>query len=248
MNRLMRKLPARVWQNLMGTVTEFASQDAVALTFDDGPHPKFTPRVLEILKVHKARATFFMIGELADRYPELVRQVAEAGHAVANHSWDHPSFPLISWRERRAQIRACERAIAPYGVRLFRPPYGHQDLASRLVAFFCGYQVVTWSVVAHDWIDHDATSIAERVMTLVRSGSVILLHDGLYDFSDERYTDRHATCEAVDKILSNLKSRFEFLTIPDMLRRGLAQRVTWYRESDRQFLNGLKRGSGQAPH
>jgi peptidoglycan/xylan/chitin deacetylase (PgdA/CDA1 family) len=83
------------------------------MTFDDGPDPEYTPRLLDILKKYQVHATFFiMVGEAAHNHPKLVRQVAQAGHAVGNHSWDHPSFPLISGRERRAQIRACAEAIA----------------------------------------------------------------------------------------------------------------------------------------
>jgi peptidoglycan-N-acetylglucosamine deacetylase len=124
---------------LLGTITHVVTQDhVVALTFDDGPHPEFTPRLLEILRGHQARATFFMLGEAARRYPDLVKQVATEGHAIGNHSWDHPSFPLITARQQQQQIIACAQALAPYGQRLFRPPYGHQSMPSRLTAFRLG--------------------------------------------------------------------------------------------------------------
>jgi peptidoglycan/xylan/chitin deacetylase (PgdA/CDA1 family) len=135
-----------------------------ALTFDDGPDPQRTPRILDILERYRARATFFMVGEAVQWYPELVRQVAQTGHAIGNHFWDHPSFPLITGRERRAQLRACAKAIAPYGQRVFRPPYGHQSVASRLDALWLGYQVVTWNVLAYDWLDHDADWMANRLV------------------------------------------------------------------------------------
>jgi len=116
---------------ILGAITHVATPDPVAaLTFDDGPNPKFTPCLLDILEKHKARATFFMLGENAQRYPQLVQRVARAGHAIGNHSWNHPEFPSITGRERRAQIRRCAKAIAPHGQRLFRPPYGYQNIAS----------------------------------------------------------------------------------------------------------------------
>ena len=130
----------------MGTITSVDTRDNVAaLTFDDGPDPTCTPRLLDILERHHASATFFVVGETAQKYPELIRRMAQSGHAIGHHSWDHPAFPLITGRERRAQMRACAKAIAPYGQRIFRPPFGAQDVASRLSVFWLGYRVITWT-------------------------------------------------------------------------------------------------------
>ena len=113
---MLRRPLAFTARALFGTITHFRTADAVAaLTFDDGPHPEYTPRLLDMLDRYQAHATFFMVGESARNYPELVQRVANAGHAVANHSWNHRSFVLLSGSERRAQIRECEKAIAPYG-------------------------------------------------------------------------------------------------------------------------------------
>ena len=136
---VIRRLGLFLVGNIVGTITHVKTEEAVvALTFDDGPHPEFTPRLLEILEKHHARATFFLVGESAKKYPELVKRIAKAGHSIGNHSWDHPSFPLITGRDRRWQLRACEEAIAPYGQKLFRPPFGNQTIASRLDAFLFG--------------------------------------------------------------------------------------------------------------
>jgi peptidoglycan/xylan/chitin deacetylase (PgdA/CDA1 family) len=106
------------------------------------------PVFLMSCKRHNAKATFFMVGQAAARHPDIVEKVAGGGHVIGNHSWDHPSFPLITGRERRAQIQAREKAIAPYGQRLFRPPYGDQSLLSCLEAMWLGYQVIMYSVTA----------------------------------------------------------------------------------------------------
>jgi peptidoglycan/xylan/chitin deacetylase (PgdA/CDA1 family) len=226
----------------MGTITNVETRDpVVSLTFDDGPHPEFTPRLLNILAGYQARATFFVVGESAQRYRELVRRVARAGHAICNHSWNHPSFPLTTGRERRAQIRACARAIAPYGERMFRPPYGHQNVASRLDALWLGYQVITWNVVAYDWLDHDAHWIANRLMDRIRPGSIVLLHEALYVTTEERYVDRGPTLEAVDMLLEQLSGGFRFVTVPELLQCGRAQRRNWYRGADPDWLNELGR-------
>ncbi len=230
-----------------GAIIRVSTQEAVvALTFDDGPHPEATPRLLEILAKHHARATFFMVGETAEKHQRLVRQVAEQGHAIGNHSWDHPSFPLVSGRVRRQQIRACERVLAPYGLRLFRPPYGHQNLASWLDARRLGYDVVTWSVVADDWRYRDAISMTNQLVPSLHPGCVVMFHDGLFDASDPRCFDRGPMLEAVAKLLDLLLDRFHFVTIPELLRQGRAERHPWFRRPDSTLLNGLNRALGDA--
>src|ERR1700751_666629 len=116
---------------MRGTMTSVLTRDPVAaLTFDDGPHPEYTPRLLAVLAQHQVRATFFMVGEVAQQHPALVRQVAQEGHTIGNHSWDHQSFRTLPGPARRRQIRSCARVLAPYGHALFRPPYGEYSLAS----------------------------------------------------------------------------------------------------------------------
>jgi peptidoglycan/xylan/chitin deacetylase (PgdA/CDA1 family) len=243
--RIVRKLFSLVALNVIGTITHVVTQDpVVALTFDDGPDPEYTPRLLDILERHHARATFFMVGKNAESYPELVQRVAQSGHAIGNHSWDHPSFPLISGLKRRAQIRACARAIAPYGKRLFRPPYGMQNLVSRLDAALLGYQVVTWNVVTTDWCGGNAVSIAEQVERQVRPGCVIVLHDRLFDVLEEPYFDREPLLEAVQILLHRLSDRYQFVTVPELLRQGRPQREIWYKEADLELLNKLSREEG----
>ena len=163
-------------------------------------------------------ATFFMLGESARKHPNVVQQVAEEGHAIGNHSWDHPSFPLISGRERRAQIRACASVIAPYGgQRLFRPPYGHQSVASRLDALWLGYPVVTWNVVAEDWCDRDADWMANRLVKQIRPGSVVVLHDAIYrSVQVVPQHDRQRMLTAIDMTLERLGDRFRFVTVPEL--------------------------------
>lgn len=112
-------------RRILGTLTEVITKDPIgALTFDDGPHPEFTPRVLEILRRHQAHATFFMVGAAAQKHQDIVRLVAQEGHAIGSHSWEHRSFLSLSSRERRQQMCACEQVLPLQGERLFRPPYG----------------------------------------------------------------------------------------------------------------------------
>lgn len=225
---------------VLGTVTHVMTDEPLlALTFDDGPDPTFTPRLLKLLKAHDARATFFMVGSTAQRYPDIVREVAEEGHAIGNHSWDHPSFPLISGRERRAQIRACQRALHPYGARIFRPPYGDQNISSRFDALLLGYRVVTWSLIAEDWLGDGDQTIADRVLSRVRSGGIVLFHDALHTYVDERYRDREDTLRAVEIIVSRLKG-FRFVTVPELINCGRVGKTHWIQRPTPQLLNSLQ--------
>jgi peptidoglycan/xylan/chitin deacetylase (PgdA/CDA1 family) len=196
-------------------------EPAIALTFDDGPDPRETPRVLDILERHGARGTFFLVGKRAELHPEIVARAVAAGHAVANHSWDHPSFRQIQGSYRRAQIRWCAEALAPHGgTRLFRPPFGEQSLASRLDARRCGHQVVCWDVVAEDWRDDPAEVLVQRVMRRLRRGSIVLFHDSLYVADEVRYRDRAPMREALEILLGRLAGAYRFVTVPELLRLG----------------------------
>lgn len=227
--RIIHRLSTIVSNNLMGTITHVSTQDAVAaLTFDDGPHPKFTPCLIDILKKHNARATFFMIGKAAERYPELVKQVAEAGHAIGNHSWNHLSFPSITGRERRKQIRKCQKSIAPYGQRIFRPPKGHQTVLSRLDALLLGYKVVTWNMHTFDWENHDAEWMVAYLMDRLKPGSIILLHDTLWDTIEEGTEDRKPILQAVNMFLEKVGNFYHFVTIPELFKHGRLRRRNWY--------------------
>lgn len=241
----MRSLIGRIYRTLrlvplatVGTVTSVStSNPVVALTFDDGPDPVFTPRLLDILKKYRTKATFFMVGKAAERHPDIVREVAVAGHAIGNHSWDHPSFPMITGCERRSQILACEKAIAPYGAKLFRPPYGDQSLRSRLEASWLGYQVIMYSVTAVDWLDHDADWMKSRIMSRIKNGSIILFHDSLFQYRDSRYADRVPMLDALDMLLEELGERYTFVTIPELMSQGRPQMTYWVKTTDINILN-----------
>jgi peptidoglycan/xylan/chitin deacetylase (PgdA/CDA1 family) len=210
---------------LLGSLVSVDTQETVAaLTFDDGPDPVFTPRLLNVLKRYHAQATFFMVGENAQRYPEIVRQVVHDGHTIANHSWDHPSFPLIKGYERRIQLRRCSSILDPYGgVRLFRPPYGQQSFATRLDALRLGYTVVMFNLEIADWMARaDAKYMADRMVREIRPGSIVVLHDRITgNASDLTRIDRGPTIDAVEMTLQRLSSsNMRFVTVPELLRHG----------------------------
>jgi peptidoglycan/xylan/chitin deacetylase (PgdA/CDA1 family) len=181
------------------------AEHAVALTFDDGPSPEYTPRVLARLAKLHARASFFVIGYLAAQYPRLVRLEARMGMAVGNHSYNHPQVPPFAQLPEpllRDEIALGDQALARLGIRtqLFRPPGGGSSARLVRIAAELGQRVVLWSVDPQDWKpDTTAKQIAARVLAAVRPGSIVELHDG--------GGDRSATLAALPAIVHGIRAR-----------------------------------------
>ena len=179
------------------------SHGEVALTFDDGPWPVQTKQVVDILERFHAPASFFMVGNLVERYPGIVRMVAKAGMRIGDHSWDHPVDPALAdlSRERVAEeIAKTADALASLGVvsRLFRPPGGSFDAAVLREAERQRMRVVTWSVDPRDWNSRvSSKQITHRVLGAVEAGSIVLMHDG--------GGDQSATIHALPKIIRGIR-------------------------------------------
>jgi peptidoglycan-N-acetylglucosamine deacetylase len=177
---------------------------AVALTFDDGPSPTYTPQILRLLRRDHVPATFFVIGELAHRYPHLVRAEIRSGMSVGNHSWDHPDSPpfvRLDPLRVRSEITSTNAQLARLGdhVHLFRPPGGSFDPSLVAVTQAEGLRVVLWDVDPRDWAPGaTAREIARAVLGSVKPGAVVELHDG--------GGDRSATVAALPKIIRGIRS------------------------------------------
>lgn len=168
------------WQVFGAAVVRGARLDAVALTFDDGPDPTYTPRVLDVLDAAGAKATFFLVGERASRQPEVARDIVERGHQVAFHGHAHRWSLMVSPRRFAADFDAGMAAVrSASGVlpRFFRPPVGL--IAPPVFAGLrrWGARMAAWSVRPFDGRGLDAASIVERVLSKVRGGDIVLLHD-----------------------------------------------------------------------
>jgi peptidoglycan-N-acetylglucosamine deacetylase len=153
----------------------------VRLTFDDGPVRANTPRILNVLSNYRVKATFFVIGQRARRYPRLVKREYREGHSVQNHTYTHPDLTTLGNARIRRELRATNRAIRAAGVPRpyrFRPPQGHTNARVRGVGASLGLIQTLWNVDPHDWANPPASMICRRVVTNVRPGSIVLLHDG----------------------------------------------------------------------
>jgi peptidoglycan-N-acetylglucosamine deacetylase len=178
---------------------------AVALTFDDGPSPQYTPRILRTLTRLRVHATFFVIGYLAEANPDLVRQELRLGMTVGNHSYNHPELPPFAQLPSqllRDEIALGEQVLSRLGARprLFRPPGGSTSPQLVRAAAALGQRVVLWSVDPADWIlGSSARKITKRVLAAVGPGSIVILHDG--------GGNRTATLAALPAIVRGIRQR-----------------------------------------
>ncbi|TCB91261.1 polysaccharide deacetylase family protein [Micromonospora zingiberis] len=194
----LRALPAKLPAGLVRTT----GVDQVALTFDDGPDPAWTPKVLDRLKAAKVKATFCVVGTQVRKYPELVRRIAREGHQLCNHSWNHD---LDLARRPVAEIRAdltrtnreIRRAVADAEVPYYRQPGGRWTAEVVKVAKQLDMRSLHWTVDPKDWARPTAATIRKRVHRAAKPGAVILLHDG--------GGNRAATLAACPKLIAALK-------------------------------------------
>ena len=183
-----------------------SSGRAVALTFDDGPNPRATPLILDALKARNVHATFFILGRHAERWPDLVRRVADEGHAIGNHGYYHRKLHFKSPAYVRNDLTLGTRMIEQAsGTRptLFRAPHGFRSPWVTSIARSLGQRTVGWSLGVWDSDRPGAEVIAERTVAGARPGSILLLHDGDgYDATGDRMQTADAVPMLVDRLLA----------------------------------------------
>lgn len=185
----------------------------VALTFDDGPHPEFTPRLLNTLRARNIKATFYMVGRNVQAYPHIVRRMAEEGHEVANHSWSHPLLTKLKDESLDSQIKKTHDAIIAACGKVplsYRPPYGEVRLSQRkMIRDTFGYPAILWDVDPLDWQSPKSTKkVHDRILNSARSGSIILCHD-----------IHETTVNAMPALLDEMTARgFQFATVTQLLQ------------------------------
>lgn len=159
--------------------TRVRGRRTMALTFDDGPHPATTPALLAALRGARVRATFFLVGEAVERWPELVRAIADDGHAIGNHTQHHRLLTFRTAQQIADEVTACQQALARAGVaaRLFRPPHGFKPIGLHRVLARHQLRLVTWQGSLRDTDAPGASVLVERAVALARAGRILLLHD-----------------------------------------------------------------------
>jgi peptidoglycan/xylan/chitin deacetylase (PgdA/CDA1 family) len=191
----------------------------LALTFDDGPNPAWTPRLLDILATHQVRATFFLVGSYAQAEPDLVRRIAAGGHLIGNHSWSHPNLALTAAgkvREELARTSETLEQIAGVPVRYFRPPFGARRPIVFMLARRLGMVPVLWNAMTTDWREPSADLIAERLTERVTElkewgfAANIVLHDGGHL---KLGADRGPSVAAAGQLIAHYKSTHRFVTL-----------------------------------
>ncbi len=183
----------------------------LAMTFDDGPHVTNTPRLLDMLKQRKIKATFFVVGQCAAEYPDIMKRIVAEGHEVANHSWSHPQLSAMSDEKVRAELQKTHDAIVQAtGVtpKLMRPPYGAFTARQRAWANgVWGYKCILWDVDPLDWKFHNAEHVKSEILKGAVAGSIILSHD-----------IHKTTIDAMPETLDGLLAKgFKFLTVSELV-------------------------------
>lgn len=180
----------------------------VALTFDDGPNPRFTPQILDILYEHQVPATFFLVGQQMEGQGWLVRKIAASGHEIGNHTDSHPDLTTLEEPQILEEIQKTQEALGEilpdYTMKFLRPPYGRQN---ETVCQSSPLPLILWNVDSGDWEDPQAEAIYAAVMENIQDGDIVVFHD-----------DNPETVKALKQILPALKARgYQFATVSALL-------------------------------
>lgn len=190
------------------------NQPYLAMTFDDGPHPSNTPRLLDMMKQRNIKGTFFVVGTNAKLYPSILKRMVAEGHEVANHTWNHPDLTKLSQSAVRSEMdRTRDAIVSATGVkpRTYRPPYG--AVSSSLKSFMkseYGYPTIMWSVDPLDWKKPGASVVADRLVAGARNGGILLAHD-----------IHRSTIDAMPSTFDRLLAKgFKFVTVSQLIELG----------------------------
>jgi peptidoglycan/xylan/chitin deacetylase (PgdA/CDA1 family) len=202
--------------NLVRLPAAAVARNEVSLNFDDGPDPEVTPRVLDLLDRHHARASFFCIGEKAAAFPELVREIARRGHSVENHSHGHPiAFAFFGLVRLRREVDAAQAALAGLTGRapeFFRAPAGFRSPLLDPVMAACGLRYVSWTRRGFDTVRGNADAVLRRLTRGLKPGDILLMHDGA-----------PIVLAILPALLDQLAARgLKSVTLPDACRDGPA--------------------------
>ena len=214
------KIPAPV-SGVAGQTDVAGNGNYIALTFDDGPYPPYTDRLLDVLKEKKTHVTFFLVAEQAQKYPELVKRMVAEGHTVGLHAFRHRDFLKLAEEEKQQELSLGKKTLQEITGKeplYWRPPHGFRDTSVMELARQEGLTVVNWSMTPRDWTGIDKQEIYDRVMNKTEDGAIVLLHDG-----DSPYyqASRQATVEAVALLIDSLREKgYHLVSLEEYVRNN----------------------------
>ena len=185
----------------------------IALTFDDGPHPKETNQILDVLDKYNVKGTFFVVGTHANWYSEPLVRAAKEGHEIGNHTFSHPDISNLSSDDIKRELKECEDMLIKLTGKkptLFRPPYGsYSEEKLGEIAKESGYKIILWTTLdAKDWKNPPSSQISDTIISKAQNGDIILLHD----YGTEN------TVKALDTIIPEMmKKGYKFVTVSELI-------------------------------
>lgn len=195
----------------------------VALTFDDGPSPVWTPQILDELKKANVKATFFMLGNHVEKYPQVARRAAQEGHEIENHTYDHHVLLYYKTEEIEKEIRDAEKAIkntTGRTTRYFRPPKAWLMEKEKKKIGEMGYKIVLWSLNSKDWVTFDDKYMVKYILRRVQPGDIILFHDSGGAFATEG-GNREETVKTIPRLVEKLREKgYRFVTVSELLNNA----------------------------
>jgi len=197
-----------------------STEKLVALTFDDGPSPVWTPKILDELNKAQVKATFFMLGEHVAKYPDVARRVVREGHEIGNHTYDHHVLIYYTMAELETELNNASnviKGVTGVTTKYFRPPKAWLTPDEKVKVTQMGYKVILWSLNAKDWVTFDDRYMVRYISKNIRPGDILLFHDSGGAFSSEG-GDRSETVSCIKGLVEKLKEKgYRFVTISELL-------------------------------
>jgi len=191
------------------------NENKIAITFDDGPHPRLTNKILDVLDKYDIKATFFVIGVNVDNYPKPLIRAIKDGHEIGNHTNSHCILKSMEMKKIEDEINLCKRKIfdlTGYNVSILRPPCGLYDQSLVSLAKKNNDKIILWNIDTHDWAHMSSKDIVNNVVNNVTGGDIILFHDYI--------SGEGNTVEALEKLIPILKNKgYEFVTVSELLQK-----------------------------
>lgn len=192
----------------------------VALTFDDGPSPVWTPQILDELKKAQVKATFFMLGNHVEKYPEVARRVVAEGHEIGNHTYDHHVLLYYKVDELEKELNEAEsviKTVTGKNTKYFRPPKAWLTAEEKRKVKEMGYEIILWSLNSKDWVTFHDKQITSYILRHIHPGDIILFHDSGGVFTAEGGS-RKQTVKTIPRLVRKLKEKgYRFVTISELL-------------------------------